>query len=141
MGLTYHYMLMTNHMLLQKQLLAALRETGLTAGQPKVLDYLRDHNGASQKEIARGCRIEPGSLTSVLNRMEEKGMIERRMLRGNRRTFYIYLTDKGEELLKVVEKEFEKLEKKVFKGLSLEEQKSFMDLFFHIYKNMTAEEE
>lgn len=141
MELTYHYMLMTNHMLLQKQLLAALRETGLTAGQPKVLDYLRDHNGASQKEIARGCRIEPGSLTSVLNRMEEKGMIERRMLRGNRRTFYIYLTDKGEELLKVVEEEFEKLEKKVFKGLSLEEQKSFMDLFFHIYKNMTAEEE
>lgn len=35
-------------------------------GQPKVLDYLKDHDGSSQKEIARACHIEPGSLTSIL---------------------------------------------------------------------------
>ena len=54
---TYHYMLMSNHLLLQKKLLAALKDTGLTMGQPKVLDYLGEHNGASQKEIAAGCHI------------------------------------------------------------------------------------
>ena len=43
MKLSYHYMLMTNHMLLQKRLLSGLKDTGLTAGQPKVLDYLQDH--------------------------------------------------------------------------------------------------
>lgn len=59
---------------------------GLTPGQPKVLDYLKEHDGASQKEIAGACGIEAGSLTSVLNRMEEKHMIERRILNGNRRT-------------------------------------------------------
>ena len=35
-------------------------------GQPKVLDYLKDHDGSSRKEIARACHIEPGSLTSIL---------------------------------------------------------------------------
>ena len=35
-----------------------LKDTGLTLGQPKVLDYLKDHDGVSQKEIAAGCLIE-----------------------------------------------------------------------------------
>ena len=30
---------------------------GLTPGQPKVLDYLKEHDGASQKEIAGACGI------------------------------------------------------------------------------------
>ena len=141
MEITYHYMLMTNHMLLQKQLLAALRETGLTAGQPKVLDYLQDHDGANQKEIARGCRIEAGSLTSVLNRMEDKGLVQRRMLDGNRRTYYVFLTEKGKKLLRVVEQKFEELEKAAFCGISEEDRSRFMEIFSRIYSNMTAKEE
>ncbi|MFR7668000.1 MAG: MarR family transcriptional regulator [Mediterraneibacter faecis] len=36
------------------------------------MDYLKDHDGANQKEIAAACHIEAGSLTSVLNRMEDR---------------------------------------------------------------------
>lgn len=141
MKLSYHYMLMTNHMLLQKRLLSGLKDTGLTAGQPKVLDYLQDHDGANQKEIAAGCRIEAGSLTSVLNRMEEKGLVQRRMLDGNRRTYYIFLTEKGKELLHIVKNKFEELEEEAFIGISDEDKETFMKLFFRIYSNMTAREE
>ena len=74
-----------------------LEETGLTAGQPKVLDYLGYHDGASQKEIAAHCYIEAATLTSVLNGMEAKALIERRRLNGNRRTFHIFLTQKGRQ--------------------------------------------
>ena len=35
--------------------------------------------------------------------MEEKGLIERRMLEGNRRTFYIFMTDEGSRLKDLVE--------------------------------------
>ena len=69
---SFHYLSMINHMTVQKKLMEQLSDTGLTLGQPKVLDYLKDHDGASQKEIAAGCLIEAGSLTSILNRMEEK---------------------------------------------------------------------
>ena len=48
-----HYLLMANQMLVQRQLLDRLKNTGLTIGQPKVLDYLTDHDGSSQKEIAK----------------------------------------------------------------------------------------
>ncbi len=109
---TFHYLIMAEHAMLQKELLSKLKGTGLTIGQPKVLDYLKDHDGASQKEIARGCHIEPGTLTSLLNRMAESGLVERRMLHGNRRSFYIFLTEHGKMQLKRVTKAFEELEKK-----------------------------
>lgn len=44
--------------------------------------------------------------------MEEKGLIERRMLDGNRRTFYIFMTDEGSRLKDLVEDNFASIEKK-----------------------------
>ena len=95
-----------------------------------------DHNGANQREIAAACHIEPGSLTSVLNRMEEKGLIERRMLDGNRRTFYIFMTDEGSRLKDLVEDNFASIEKKAFRNISSEEQAAFMETFSKIYENL-----
>ena len=99
MSNSFHYLVMAEHSIFQKRLLAKLKGTGLTSGQPKVLDYLKDHDGASQKDIAHGCHIEPGTLTTLLNRMEELGLVERRMLRGNRRSYYVFMTDLGKSKL------------------------------------------
>ena len=74
--MTFHYMVMANHAIYNRMLMEILEETGLTAGQPKVLDYLGYHDGASQKEIAAHCYIEAATLTSVLNGMEAKALID-----------------------------------------------------------------
>lgn len=134
--LSFHYLSMAVHSMIQKNFMEQVKSSGLTSGQPKVLDYLRDHNGANQKEIAAACHIEPGSLTSVLNRMEEKGLIERRMLDGNRRTFYIFMTDEGSRLKDLVEDNFASIEKKSFRNISSEDQASFMESFSKIYENL-----
>lgn len=139
MDTSFHYLLMANQALLHKKLLAGLKDTGLTIGQPKVLDYLKKHNGSSQKEIARGCHIEAASLTSILNRMEEKGIVERKMLNGNRRSFYVFLTDYGRELQEIVEREFACLDEKAFQGISEKEKKCFLDTFLKIYDNLLLE--
>ena len=133
---SFHYLSMINHMTIQKKLMEQLKDTGLTLGQPKVLDYLKDHDGVSQKEIAAGCLIEAGSLTSILNRMEEKDLIERKMLNGNRRTFHIFMTESGKKNQKLVEEAFKKIEKTALNGISEEEQKLFMEIFYRIYRNL-----
>lgn len=133
---SFHYLSMANHMMVQKKLMEQLKDTGLTLGQPKVLDYLKDHDGASQKEIAAGCLIEAGSLTSILNRMEEKGLIDRKMLNGNRRTFHIFMTESGKKNQKLVEETFEKIEETALNNVSEEEQKVFMEIFLRIYRNL-----
>ncbi len=133
---SFHYLSMINHMTVQKKLMEQLKDTGLTLGQPKVLDYLKEHDGASQKEIAAGCLIEAGSLTSILNRMEEKDLIERKMLNGNRRTFHIFMTESGKKNQKLVEETFEKIEETALNNISEEEQKVFMEIFHRIYRNL-----
>lgn len=136
-----HYLIMANRMLVQRGLLERLKNTGLTIGQPKVLDYLKDHDGSSQKEIARNCFLEAGSLTSILNRMEEKGLIERRMLNGNRRTFHIYLTKEGWKSQKLVEESFLEIEKQALKGITEEEFDAYLTFSRKIFKNLMLTEE
>ena len=135
MSSSFHYLVMAEHSMFQKKLLAKLKGTGLTSGQPKILDYLKDHDGASQKDIAHGCHIEPGTLTTLLNRMEEIGLVERRMLGGNRRSLYVFLTDLGKSKLKLVTDAFSELEAEAFKGISADDRAAFMDLFLRIYRN------
>ena len=131
-----HYLIMANQMLVQKALLYKLKDTGLTIGQPKILDYLSRHNGSNQKEIAKACFLEAGSLTTILNKMEEKGLIRRQILNGNRRSFHIFMTESGKKNQKLVEEAFEKIEKTALNGISEEEQKLFMDIFCRIYRNL-----
>lgn len=138
---SFHYMLMAIQALVQKKLLAELKSTGLTAGQPKVLDYLRDHNGANQKEIAQGCHIEAGSLTSLLNRMEENSLVQRRMLNGNRRTYYIFLTEEGQVLSDIVSQKFEEIEKQIFQNIPSGDKEHFTKVFSDIYESLLPKEE
>ena len=126
MDISLHYLTMANQMLIQKRLLERVKASGLTLGQPKV-----------QKEIAAGCFIEAGSLTSILNRMEEKGLIERRMLNGNRRTFHIFMTESGKKSQKLVEEAFVEIEEAAWKDISPEEAEAFMKIYHKIYSNLS----
>ena len=134
--MNFHYLLMANHAMVQKYLMKKLSDTNLTLGQPKILDYLGEHNGASQTEIAASCYIEAASLTSALNGMEAKGLVERRRMNGNRRTYYIYLTPKGEEMYRKVAIAFSEIEKEIFSEITPETATQFENVFTNIYKKL-----
>ena len=138
MDKSFHYLSMAVHSMIQKKLMEELKSTGLTLGQPKILDYLRDHDGVSQKEIAGACHIEPGSLTSILNRMEQKQLIQRRSLNGNRRTSYIFLTEYGIESSNRVEEAFAQIEAEAFQGVPEEEREKWLKILEQIYDNLCS---
>ncbi len=132
-----HYLLMSDHMLVQKALLGSIKDSGLTSGQPKILDYLKDHDGSVQKDIAAGCHIEPASITVILRGMETKGYIERKSLGGDRRSLYVFLTDKGKEHISYLNEKFDKVEIIATDGFSKEEKDMFQSLLAKVYENMT----
>ena len=136
---TLHYLIMANQMLVQKALLEQLKDTGLTIGQPKILDYLKDHDGSNQKEIAKACFLEAGSLTTILNKMEEKGLIERRILNGNRRSFHIFMTEEGKKKQQLVTQAFANIEEKALSVVSAEEFQQFLAVYGKIYANLQGE--
>ena len=58
------------------------------------------------------------------------------MLDGNRRTFYIFMTEKGTQLKNIVEKNFVSIEEKAFINISSKVQAAFMETFSKIYENL-----
>ena len=90
-----HYLLMKSHSMHQRVITSGALSHGLSSGQPKVLDYLINNEGSDQKTIASYCEIEQATVGSILLRMENAGLIERRQKIGNRRSLYVFLTEKG----------------------------------------------
>lgn len=141
MNKTFHHLLMVNQAIFQKKILNELIKIGLTPGQPKVLEYLNQNDGSIQKDIAHGCHIDPATLTGILDRMEEKNLIERRSINGNRRSSHVYLTECGKKYSEDVLRVFIKEENIAFKGIDKYEQTQFIDILYKIYSNMTDMEE
>ena len=131
-----HYLLMANHFMIQKALVTSVKDTGLSSGQPKVLDYLKNHNGAVQKDIAAGCHIEPASLTAILNGMKTKGLIERRLCPDNHRFYNVYLTETGRLYVGRLENEFDTIESYALQNFSEADKEQLIEYLSRIYNTM-----
>ncbi len=136
---TLHYLLMTTHLSFQKALMSDIRNTGLTSGQPKVLDYLLCHDGAVQKEIAAACHIEPATITSLLLGMENAGLISRRKLDGNRRSLYVYLTENGRKQAENIKNQFRRIEDTALKDFSDSEAEQLNEFLARISNNLRSD--
>ncbi len=108
----------------------------LTAGQPRMLNYLYEHDGCIQREIAAACHLEPASVTSVLNSMEKAGLIERKQVKGDKRALEVWLTEKGYEKKKTVDEIFVALADECFNGFSEEEKILAGNFLNRIFNNM-----
>jgi len=108
----------------------------LTAGQPRILNYIFQNNGCIQREIAIDCNLEPASVTSVLNSMEKAELVTRMPVKGDKRALAVWLTDKGIEKKKIVNEIFIEMENECFKGFSEEEKVIAKDFLTRIHKNM-----
>lgn len=137
MDQSFHYLIMVSQALFQKKILNRLMKVGLTSGQPKVLDFLGRHNGSIQKDIAFACQIDPATLSGILERMEEKGLVERRISNGNRRSSHVYLTESGKENSRIVKEVFREIEEEVFHGIDEKEKEQLLSILYKLCCNMT----
>ena len=113
---TLHYLLMRAHSLLNRRILDEAAGLGLSPGQPK---HLRGEQ--NQRAIADYCRIEPATVGSILSRMEEAGLVERRQKPGDRRALYVSLTPAGETAAEAVSALFDRADTQAASLLTAEE--------------------
>jgi DNA-binding MarR family transcriptional regulator len=79
---------------------AELRRHGLSIGEFDVLAALRRAGAPhtlSPTELARTVVLSPGAMTNRLDRLEEDGLISRRLSKRDRRSFDVTLTPSGLE--------------------------------------------
>ncbi len=75
-----------------------IRELGLTPPQFDVIATLGNTNGMSMGEVAEKTLVTKGTLTGIIDRLEQKNLVRREVPEGNRRSFTIVLTAEGEQV-------------------------------------------
>jgi DNA-binding MarR family transcriptional regulator len=73
---------------------------GLTSAQFDVLATLGDSPGMTCKELGERTLITKGTLTGVLDRLEDRGLVYRSRGERDNRQVYVHLTPDGERIFK-----------------------------------------
>src|SRR3954452_20988559 len=77
----------------------ALAEMGLSARQYMLLAVLPSDEPPSQLELAGLCGLLPAQVVPVVDKLEERGLVERTRSEADRRRYVVSLTDAGREAL------------------------------------------
>lgn len=134
-----HYKLRICHTNCQKSIVIDIRsKTDLRPGEPKILEFLAEHEPCEQKVIAAGCNLDSASVTGILGRMEKRGLIKRETKNGNRRSLYVSRTEHGEQMTEVVEETFTFVDKRAVEGLTKAEVKELERLLERVSQNLVA---
>lgn len=78
---------------------AMARASGLTIPQVVILAGVRDLGEVTTNGLSRHVDLSPGTVVSILDKLEERGFVERYRNAVDRRVVHTRLTASGEEIL------------------------------------------
>ena len=118
-------------------------ELGLTPGQgqPRILRALLKYGPMSQRQLSDHCGLDVTTMSRVLDRMEEAGLLTRQANPQRRRSFRIVLTDLGADKARQVTEAFHELEARLWKGFSPEEKEQMEKGLERMIENLTDDAE
>ena len=106
--------------------LADLRDDGLSQGEAHILALLATSAPATIAELHRGLAHKRSTLTSILDRLADRGFITREVGADDRRTFVITPTAKGRQVARRVHRHLTDLEEAVGRRVTADDVKGFM---------------
>jgi DNA-binding MarR family transcriptional regulator len=115
---------------LQTKVEAHLKEFGLTGTQYNALRILRGAgtDGLPCREISERMITHDPDVTRLLNRLEDRGLVERTRAKDDRRVIYGKITATGLKLLKEMDAPVEKYGREMLRHVSQEKLKQLIEL-------------
>jgi DNA-binding MarR family transcriptional regulator len=111
----------------------------LTPVQYAMLNRLSGHPGIDQVSLAGLAAIDTSTGATVCARLEEKGLLERKVIPHNRRQRALTITREGQRLLDGLEAGAQRLRQRLLAPLSEQEQVLFMDLLARLVRENNAQ--
>lgn len=137
---TIHHLLLVTFGRSNHAMTSRTRRYGLMPGQPKVLEFVADNEGCLQRDIATACAMDRATVTGVLGRMEEAGLIERRPKEGDRRALEVRLTDQGWKAAEHVAICGAEVDEIACAGMTAAEREELSRLLVRVNENFEREE-
>lgn len=115
------------------------RAHGMTRAQWVILARLARQPGISQNEMAAICEVEPITVARLVDRLEARGMVERRPDPTDRRVNRLHLLDAAEPILEEINSYRVAMLAEITEGLEPERQAALIDALLHIKNKLTAD--
>lgn len=112
------------------------RSLGLTRAQWQVLAYLAVNEGVNQNGLAELIDIMPITLARLLDKMEARGLVERRRDPADRRAWLLYLKPGAHPLLETMRHTGRKTSEEAFASISEAEQKRLLETLSRMKTNL-----
>ncbi|WP_281918053.1 MarR family winged helix-turn-helix transcriptional regulator [Nocardia sputorum] len=93
-----------------------------------ILTHLARSDGCSQQELANLLRVHRNAMVGLIDELEEKGLIQRRVHPADRRAHAVHLTESAHTLLAAATAEAEALEEEIFAPLDDAERARLIQL-------------
>ncbi len=103
----------------------ATMELGVSPAEGHLLSYLRSYAPCPVSEMERVFGHKPSTLTSMLDRLAERGLLTRQINPSDRRSFNINLTPEGRKLAGKLRKTLEAFEQRVREQISEKQMDGF----------------
>lgn len=101
---------------------ADIARHGLTPGEFAVLEVLHHRGPLLLGEVQRKVLVTSGGVTYLVDRLAEKGLVERRRCETDRRAYYAALTPDGEALIREIFPQHARALREALAGLDAREQ-------------------
>ena len=121
------------------QVRAVMSDSGLHPGQPRLLQFIWDHPGCTQKEAADELDVTPASAAASLKRLEKAGFVLRRSDEKDSRRNQLFITDKGVSHMEENKRQFARLDERMFQGMDENEVEAFRRACEKMFDNLADE--
>jgi MarR family transcriptional regulator, lower aerobic nicotinate degradation pathway regulator len=106
----------------------ALESLGLTTALFALLNVLATREGAIQQELGSAMGIDPSTMVSLIDQLENAGLAERHPRPTDRRAREVAITPKGRRVLERARRVAMQVEDDVLRGLSDAERRRMLTL-------------
>ena len=113
-----------------------LEEFSLTKVDARIIMVIQRNMALSKAELATHLSFEPASLTRSLDRLVDRGIIERKTDEQDKRFVRLQLTSTGDKLVKQYKQQVRKVWRAAFSGLSDESIENFRSVLETIITNL-----
>ena len=96
------------------------RQHGMTRAQWGILIWLERQPGISQKELSERLEVEPITVARLIDRLEARGMVERRPDPKDRRIWRLHLRPPAHAVLREIDKQRAEMSRMVSDGIEEE---------------------
>jgi MarR family transcriptional regulator for hemolysin len=115
------------------------RAFGMTRAQWLILARLNRQPGLSQNEMAAICEVEPITVGRLIDRLEARGLVERRADPADRRVRRLHLLPAAKPILDEIWNYRDALHDEIVEGLGGEARTDLVDSLLHIKNNLATE--